>query len=156
VRIVTFKVNIDSSVIISHLSRDVHKDDVLTAVGRLALLQAELFFSLICYAEVWTGIELLRDEEKRKQVVYAFQSLLQASRIMLVSDNVAVARESARAQSEYRRHGGRREVLIPDFLIGANAVHYSGRLLTTNPRDFLRYSSHLEVLTPQTLLVLLC
>ena len=32
-RIVTFKVNIDSSVIISHLSRDVHKDDVLAAVG---------------------------------------------------------------------------------------------------------------------------
>jgi hypothetical protein len=73
VRIVTFKVNIDSSVMISHLSRDVHKDDVLAAVGRLALLQAELFFSLICYAEVWTAIELLRDEEKRKQVVYALQ-----------------------------------------------------------------------------------
>jgi predicted nucleic acid-binding protein len=152
VRTVTFKVNIDSSVIISHLSRDVHKDDVLAAVGRLALLRAELFFSLICYAEVWTGIELLRDEEKRKQVVYAFQSLLHASRIMLVSDNVAVAREAARAQAEYRRHGGRREVLIPDFLIGANAVHYSGCLLTTNPRDFLRYFSRLEVLTPQTFL----
>ena len=148
----TFKLSLDSSVIISHLSGDVHKDHVLAAVGRLSVLESELFLSLICYAEVWTGIELLGEEEKRKQAVQEFQSLLQASRIMLVSDNVAVAQEAARAQAEYRRRGGRREVLIPDFLIGANAVHYSRRLLTTNPRDFLRYFPHLEVLTPQNFL----
>jgi predicted nucleic acid-binding protein len=149
---VTFKLSLDSSVIISHLSGDVHKDNVLAAVGRLSVLEAELFLSLLCYAEVWTGIELVGGEEQRKQAVQEFQSLLQASRIMLVSDNVAVAQEAARAQAEYRRRGGRREVLIPDFLIGANAVHYAGRLLTTNPRDFLRYFPHLEVLTPQAFL----
>jgi ABC transporter substrate binding protein len=58
---------------------------------------------------------------------------------LLVADNVSIARDAARAQAEYRRRGGRREVLIPDFLIGANADHFSGCLLTTNPRDFLRY-----------------
>jgi predicted nucleic acid-binding protein len=149
---VTFKLSLDSSVIISHLSGDVHKDNVFAVVGRLSVLEAELFLSLVCYAEVWTGVELLGEEEKRKQAVQELQNLLQASRIMLVSDNVAVAQEAARAQAEYRRRGGRREVLIPDFLIGANAVHYSGRLLTTNPRDFLRYFPHLEVLTPQAFL----
>ena len=51
-----------------------------------------------------------------------------------------------------KRRGGRREVLIPDFVIGANAAYYGGRLLTTNPRDFFKAFSTLEVLTPQAFL----
>jgi predicted nucleic acid-binding protein len=71
---------------------------------------------------------------------------------LLVADNVAIAREAARAQAAYRRRGGRREVLIPDFVIGANATYYAGRLLTTNPRDFFQAFPTLEVLTPQAFL----
>ncbi len=144
--------SLDSSILISHLSGDVHKDDVLAAMRQLESVKAELFLSLVCYAEVWTGVELLREEDKRTQAANELQNIIQASRIKLVSDNVAVARDAARAQAEYRRRGGRREVLIPDFLIGANAAHYSGQLLTTNPRDFLKYFPHLEVLTPKALL----
>jgi predicted nucleic acid-binding protein len=151
-KIVTFRVSLDSSIIISHLAGDVHKDDVLFAIDRLSLLKAELFFSLVCYAEVWTGIELMEDEGKREQTASDFADIIQASRLKLVADNVVIAKEAARAQAEYRRRGGRREVLIPDFLIGANAVYYSGHLLTTNPRDFLRFFPSLEVLTPQIFL----
>jgi predicted nucleic acid-binding protein len=43
-------------------------------------------------------------------------------------------------------------VLIPDFVIGANASYYAGRLLTTNPRDFFKAFATLEVLTPQAFL----
>jgi predicted nucleic acid-binding protein len=152
VKTVTLKISLDSSIIISHLISDVHKDEVLAAIERLDALTAELFLALICYAEIWTGIVLLREERQRKQAAEELQRILQASRIRLVSDNVAIARDAARAQAEYRRRGGRREVLIPDFLIGANAAHYSGQLLTTNPRDFLKYFPHLEVLTPHTFL----
>jgi predicted nucleic acid-binding protein len=146
---VTFRVSLDSSILISHLSGDVHKDEVLAAVGQLDVLEADVFLSLLGYAEVWTGIELLAEAAQRQQASEALHTMLQASRILLVSDNVAIAREAARVQAEYRRRGGRREVLIPDFLIGANATHYSGRLLTTNPRDFLRFFPNLEVLTPK-------
>jgi predicted nucleic acid-binding protein len=144
--------SLDSSIIISHLSGDVHKDDVLGAMGQLWLSRAELFLSLICYAEIWAGIELLKEQEQRRRVATDLQRMIQASAIMLVSDNVAIAREAARAQAEYRRRGGRREVLIPDFLIGANAAHYSGQLLTTNPRDFLKYFPKLKVMTPKAIL----
>jgi predicted nucleic acid-binding protein len=136
---VTFRLSLDSSIIISHLSGDVHTHDVLAAMERLVTLKATLFFSLLGYAEVWTGVELLADAEQRQQVAYTVQSMIQASGIMLVADNVVIARDAARARAEYRQRGGRREALMPDFLIGANAVLSSGRLLTTNPRDFLRY-----------------
>ena len=144
----TFRISLDSSILISHLAGDVHKDEVLAAIGRLDVFKADVFLSLLCYAEVWTGIELIVESEKRQQAIEALHNMLQTSRILLVSDNVTVARDAARVQAEYRRRGGRREVLIPDFLIGANAAHYSGRLLTTNPRDFLRFFPNLEVLTP--------
>ena len=147
----TFKISLDSRVIISHLSGDIHKDDVLACVDRLASSRAEVFMSLVCYAEVWTGIEL-QAKDNAGRAAAELQRLIQASGIMLVADNVSIARDAARAQADYRRRGGRREVLIPDFLIGANAAHYSGRLLTTNPRDFFRNFPRLKVFTPKRFL----
>src|SRR4029450_2682865 len=106
---------------------------------------------LLCYAELWTGVELL-PEADRPAAAETLERVVRASRVLLVADNVAIAREAARAQAAYRRRGGRREVLIPDFVIGANATYYAGRLLTTNPRDFFKAFPTLEVLTPQAFL----
>ena len=149
----TYKMSLDSSIIISHLSGDVHRNEVLAAVERLLRLKAELLLPLICYAEIWTGIELLAEVDARRRATNELQRMIQNSAILIVSDNVAIAREAARMQAEYRRRGGRREVLIPDFLIGANAAYYSGQLLTTNPRDFLKFFPKLKVVTPKTFLV---
>ena len=126
---------------------------MLAAVERLLRLKAELLLPLICYAEIWAGIELLADVDARRRATNELQRIIQNSAILIVSDNVAIAREAARMQAEYRRRGGRREVLIPDFLIGANAAYYSGQLLTTNPRDFLKFFPKLKVVTPKTFLV---
>lgn len=95
----TFKISLDSSVIISHLSGDIHKDDVLACVDRLASNRVEVFMSLVCYAEVWTGIELQAKDNAARAAV-ELQRLLQASGIMLVADNVSIARDEARAQAD--------------------------------------------------------
>src|SRR5262245_22886043 len=114
-------------------------------------MSAELTLPLLCYAELWTGVELL-PEADRPAAAETLDRVLRASRVLLVADNVAIARDAARAQAAYRRRGGRREVLIPDFVIGANATYYAGRLLTTNPRDFFKAFPTLEFFTPQALL----
>ena len=145
----TFRLSLDSSIFISQLTGDVHADAVLAALTLLETMGAEL--TLLCYAELWTGVELL-PEADRPAAAETLDRVLRASWVLLVADNVAIAREAARAQAAYRRRGGRREVLIPDFVIGANASYYAGRLLTTNPRDFFKAFATLEVLTPQAFL----
>ena len=147
----TFSISLDSSIFISQLTSDVHADAVLAALTVLETMGAELTLPLLCYAELWTGVELL-PEADRPGAAETLERMLRASRVLLVADNVAIAREAARAQATYRRRGGRREVLIPDFVIGANATYYAGRLLTTNPRDFFKAFPTLEVLTPQAFL----
>ena len=147
----TFRISLDSSIFISQLTGDVHADDVLAALTVLETMAAEVTLPLLCYAELWTGVELL-PEGDRPAAAETLDQMLRASRVLLVADNVAIAREAARAQAAYRQRGGRREVLIPDFVIGANATYYAGRLLTTNPRDFFKAFPTLEVLTRQAFL----
>src|SRR5262249_34187588 len=138
---------------ISQLRGDVHAEAVLAALTVLETMSAELTLPLLCYAELWTGVELL-PEADRPAAAETLERMVRASRGLLVAGNVGTGRAAAgaRAQAAYRRRGGRREVLIPDFVIGANATYYAGRLLTTNPRDFFKAFPTLEVLTPQAFL----
>src|SRR5262249_15039219 len=121
------------------------------AMTLLETMGAELTLPLLCYAELWTGVELL-PEADRPAAAETLERVLRASRVLLVADNVAIAREAARAQAAYRQRRGRRDGRSPDFVIGANATYYAGRLLTTNPRDFFKAFATLEVLTPQAFL----
>ena len=50
--------------------------------------------------------------------------------------------------SAYRRHGGSRTHLIPDFLVGAHAKRRGGRLLARDRGFYRRYFSGLEVIEP--------
>ncbi|MFN2383519.1 MAG: type II toxin-antitoxin system VapC family toxin [Gemmatimonadota bacterium] len=51
------------------------------------------------------------------------------------------------AWADFRRRGGRRARLLPDFLIAAHAVRRGGRLLTRD-RGFNRLFPDLEVIEP--------
>lgn len=50
--------------------------------------------------------------------------------------------------ADYRRVGGPRTHLIPDFLIAAHAVTEAGRLAAIDRGYFRRYFSKLEILQP--------
>lgn len=49
---------------------------------------------------------------------------------------------------EYRHRGGRREHLIPDFLVGAHAQTRGARLLARDRGFFRRYFRRLQILDP--------
>ena len=57
--------------------------------------------AVLCYAELWTGVELL-PEQDRPAAAETLDRVLRASRVLLVADNVAIARKAARAQAAYR------------------------------------------------------
>lgn len=52
------------------------------------------------------------------------------------------------AHAEYRRRGGARQAIPPDFLIGAHAAVTGRPLLTRDPRRVARYIPGTKLITP--------
>jgi len=121
---------------------------VIKAILKLSDTNAQIYISLVVYSEIWTGIELIDDPTEKEQAISDFEQMLCSLEIKVVPDNEVIAKRAAKAQAEYKKRGGIRDILIPDFLIGANAEFYSKRILTTNPRDFMKYFPEVEVITP--------
>lgn len=57
---------------------------------------------------------------------------------------------ASRAFALYRRDGGRREMVLPDFLIGAHAAIRGYSLLTRDLRRFRTYFPTVDLITPET------
>jgi hypothetical protein len=55
---------------------------------------------------------------------------------------------AGQAQAEYRRRGGTRDAILPDFLIGAHAAAEGLVLLTRDPRRVRTAFDGLEILSP--------
>lgn len=72
----TFNITLDSSILISHLTGDVHQGVVLAAMERLDVLLAELTLPLLCYAELWTGVQLFGDTEQQRRSGDTLHNLL--------------------------------------------------------------------------------
>lgn len=62
---------------------------------------------------------------------------------------VAAAFLAGHAHSEYRRAGGVREAVLPDFLIGAHAAVTSRPLLTRDPRRVATYIPGATIIAPE-------
>ncbi|MGN6551023.1 MAG: type II toxin-antitoxin system VapC family toxin [Pararhizobium sp.] len=57
---------------------------------------------------------------------------------------------AAQAFRRYRRSGGGRETVLPDFLIGAHAAIRGYGLLTRDTRRYRTYFPMVELITPET------
>ena len=62
----------------------------------------------------------------------------------------AAAFLAGHAHANYRRSGGNRSQILPDFLIGAHAGTTRRRLLTRDPRRIARHLPGVELIAPTT------
>jgi hypothetical protein len=66
------------------------------------------------------------------------------------SIDAATALAAGRAFKDYRRRGGTRQRVVPDFLVGAHAQAQSDRLLTRDRGFYRSYFQALTVLDPSS------
>jgi predicted nucleic acid-binding protein len=69
--------------------------------------------------------------------------------LLLEEVPVAAAFLAGHAHAEYRRAGGPREAVLPDFLIGAHAAVTGRPLLTRDPRRVAVHIPGAELISPE-------
>ncbi|WP_174273781.1 type II toxin-antitoxin system VapC family toxin [Sphingomonas bacterium] len=79
----------------------------------------------------------------------ALGETLAAVDVELLDLDLAVAHRAGRAFADYRRRGGKRQVILPDFLIAAHAEVLDATLLTRD-RGIGNYFPDLNLITPET------
>ena len=57
---------------------------------------------------------------------------------------------AGRGHARYRKQGGARERVLPDFLIGAHASLKGYRLLTRDARRYRQYFPNIDIIAPDT------
>lgn len=131
---------IDTNVLVDWISDDPHWADWSIAQMRLAVLRGPLFINDIVYAELSARYDT---KEHLDEFVEGFGlESLQPSRDALFLAGKAFIR--------YRRAGGPRTSVLPDFFIGAHAAVLDVPLLTRDQKRYRSYFPSLELITPDS------
>jgi predicted nucleic acid-binding protein len=78
-----------------------------------------------------------------------FRRSLRDLGIVFSPTSLAASQLAGRIFKEYRRQGGPREHLVPDFLIGAHASEHAQRIAAIDRGYLRRYFPNLTVLRPR-------
>lgn len=128
---------VDTNVLI-----DVLQDDEVWgdwSVEALASLDAPTSISPLVYSELASRFSS-RVELDRE---------LATLRVLVVEPSRSVLFTAGRAHAAYRARGGRRERVLADFLIGAQASESGGALLTRDPRRYRKDFPDLRLIAPE-------
>lgn len=101
-------------------------------------MRGPLLINPIVFAEFCAAYEHLAQVEHAVSLMDLDQRALPNEALFLGS----------RAHRLYRRRGGNKATVLPDFLIGAHACVLRVPILTRDPRRFTRYFANLEVVSP--------
>jgi len=109
------------------------KMEVARKRGSLVINQIIYAEFSIRYETIEEVDDVLSEDEYRREGL-PFEAAFAASRAFLL----------------YRRQGGPREKVMPDFLIGAHAVIKGYPILTRDPAGFRKYFPGVELIAPDT------
>lgn len=128
---------VDSNVIIDVVARD----PIWADWSRRQLNAAttdEIAINEIVYAEISAGYPTHRDVEL----------FLSKSGLELIHTPRRALFLAGKAFHRYRRSGGTRVGVLPDFFIGAHAIVSDAKLLTRDPRLYRTYFPGISLITP--------
>ncbi|MDO9473628.1 MAG: type II toxin-antitoxin system VapC family toxin [Caulobacter sp.] len=131
---------VDSSVLIDLVSRDPQWSAWSRARVAELRLAGPLWINQIVYAECRIAFRRSDSNALDRQDMLGRQDLPWEAAAM-----------AGEAHAEYRRRGGAREAILPDFLIGAHAAFAGYRLLTRDPRRVRTAFPALEIIAPDGL-----
>jgi predicted nucleic acid-binding protein len=129
---------VDSNVLIDLLDEASEwrgwSDAIITECGN----RGPLIINPIIYAEVAAGFDDLDEVDDARPTAFLKREALPW----------AAACVAGHAFVRYRRLGGQRPALLPDFYIGAHAAVAGHTLLTRDPRRYRYYVPKLRIVSP--------
>jgi predicted nucleic acid-binding protein len=129
---------VDTNVLVDVLQDDPQWADWSTAQLRAQAILHALVINPVIYAEMSLSFSTLEDLD---DVVLTMElELREIPRPALFL--------AARAYAQYRRRGGSKGQVLPDFFIGAHAAVEGWPLLTRDASRFKTYFPTLDVITP--------
>ncbi|MFC0240491.1 type II toxin-antitoxin system VapC family toxin [Rhodopseudomonas telluris] len=130
---------VDSNVLIDFLADDPVWSEWSIERLREAIDRGPLLINDVIYAEVSAGFLKLDD----------FEAALATLGVTVVALPRAALFLAAKAFVQYRRAGGFRTGVLPDFFIGAHAQVEGLEVLTRDPRKYRVYFPSVALITPQ-------
>jgi predicted nucleic acid-binding protein len=129
---------VDSNVLIDIAANDPIWFQWSVSQLRTAALRDSLFINDVIYAEMSVRFPSISDLDK-------FMSDAQVSNAPIPREALFLA---GKAFLQYRRSGGLRTGVLPDFFIGAHAAAQGVQLLTRDTRRYRTYFPTLELISP--------
>ena len=131
---------VDTNVLIDVMNNDPLWSDWSDYQLTLQAQVHELVINEVIYAELSVAFRSI--EVLHQKIVALDLELYDLSDVALFM--------AGKAFGEYRRRGGPRKSLLPDFFIGAHAAAMNCRILTRDPGRFRTYFPAVELITPET------
>lgn len=129
---------VDTNVLIDFLDQDSHWFDWSAAALSAAADRGIVAINPIIYAEVAVAYRRIEDVD----------IALPETFLARLHPPWAAAFLAGQVFREYRRRGGKRTSVLPDFLIGAHAAVSGLSLLTRDARRYRQYFPRLRIVQP--------
>lgn len=96
----------------------------------------------------WVAPSAYAEIAVRQPSVRRLDDVLQELDVALLNPTSAALWRAGKAFGDYRARKGKRETILPDFMIGAQAEDIGATLITRDPRRYRIYFPDLKLIAP--------